>query len=134
FGDTRDKAVAKRSSQADHDRMVRLVANSLMDKGYYDIRAVVPGFENPNRRTWPGTNKGHVPDVTAHGMQFNILEVETEDSIRDEHTEDQWALFANFARTRYSVFWLVVPAGCKEQAEQRLTSIGIEAKVWEVGT
>ena len=112
--------------------MVQFVANSLMHKGYVDVRAVVPGFQNPNRRTWPGREKGYVPDVTAYGTAFNIFEVETEDSIRDEHIEDQWALFANFARTRYSMFWIVVPAGCRAAADRQLARIGIEANIWEV--
>jgi hypothetical protein len=118
--------------QVEHERMVQTVARTLMKKGYVDIRAVLPGFDEPNMRTWPGTDKGYVPDVTAHGTHFFIFEVETEDSIRGEFTEDRWALFAHFAKKRHSTFWVVVPRGCREEARQRMARIGIEAKIWEV--
>jgi len=124
--------MARRNSQEDHDRMVRYVAASLMHKGYIDVRAAVPGFDAPNARSWPGAKRGHVPDVTAYGREFNIFEVETSDSIDDEHTEEQWAVFAHFARTRFSLFWVVVPKGCVQAARRRLAKIGIEAKVWAV--
>lgn len=124
--------MARRGSQSDHDKMVEYVAKYLEDKGFRDIKADISGFDSPNEITWPATGKGHIPDVTAKGTKFHIFEVETEDSIDDQHTEDQWKLFATFAKEYAGRFLVVVPNGSGILAKKRLNELGLTAEVWEV--
>lgn len=122
----------KRHNQSDHDRMVTTAARYLVAKGFRDVKADVPGFPQPEKIVWSGTGRGHIPDVTGWGSEFNLFEVETSDSINDQHTAGQWELFAVFAGQHSAVFWVVVPVGCAAAAQQRLKDLGISAKVWEL--
>ena len=124
--------MAKRRSQSEHDRMVTYTANFLVQKDFRNVKADVPGYPTPEIITWKSTGKGHIPDVTGEGAEFNLFEVETADSINDQHTEDQWTLFAAFAKQHESVFWVVVPKGSESAAQQRLKELKINAKIWEV--
>jgi hypothetical protein len=55
------------------------------------------------------------------------------DSISDEHTEDQWNLFAANAKQYKKAFTVVVPKDSVELTNQRLSELGIQAEVWTVG-
>jgi hypothetical protein len=107
--------------------MVRAVAEHLAREGYGNVRADVAGYSTPTELTWKGKQRGHIPDVTADGM---IIEVETADSISDAHTEDQWKLFAAWAKVNSKTFVVVVPKGSEQAAERRLRELGITAQVW----
>lgn len=122
----------KRLSQVDHDRMVQRVAELLRQNGFSDIRADLMGYRVPERIFWEKTGHGHIPDVTANGVNFCVLEVETYDSIDDRHASDQWKLFAAFASQHNAVFYVVIPAGSKSKAVQRLSALGILAEIIEV--
>jgi len=124
--------MAKRQSQTHHDWMVQYTANFLVNKSYRNIKADLPGFDTPVKITWKSTGNGHIPDVTADGQQFNLFEVETADSIDDQHTADQWTLFARYAKEHQAVFWVVIPSGYASSANRRLSELGIKASVWEV--
>ena len=123
----------KRSSQKDHDVLVKQVVVELLRlNSFSEICADLTGHSQPNRIYWETTGEGHIPDVTAKGEHFCIFEVETYDSIEESHTSDQWKLFAAFANQHNAVFYVVVPVGYKKQATQRLTALGITAKVLEM--
>ena len=63
-----------------------------------------------------------------------VFEVETEDSIYDSHTEDQWRLFSANARAHQKSFVVVVPKGFEQQAHQRARDMSITIDdVWTVG-
>ncbi|MBO8183121.1 MAG: hypothetical protein H0Z28_10075 [Archaeoglobus sp.] len=124
--------MTKRRSQSDHDKMVRYVVDYLKDKGFRNIKADISGFDKPNKIIWKTTGEGHIPDVTAENGSLHIFEVETEDSINDQHTEDQWELFAAYAKKYSAKFWVVVPQGSRDLAEKRLNQLGLIAKIWEV--
>jgi len=117
-----------------HDGMVRYVARHLKQRFYQDIRARAGGFRPPERLGQPAVGGGYVPDVTmlAKGREFHVLEVETADSLGERGTEDKWRLLAEHASERGGSFWVVVPEGTRPLAEGKLSSLDLEARVWEV--
>ena len=122
----------KRQSEYIHNRLVEYTANLLLEKNYRNVMADIAGFERPAEITLKRTSKGHIPDLTAQSEQFNLFEVETSDSIFDQHTKGQWKLFADYARDHQAIFWVVVPSGAKRAAEQRLNELNIHAHIWEI--
>ncbi|OGQ94914.1 MAG: hypothetical protein A2284_18910 [Deltaproteobacteria bacterium RIFOXYA12_FULL_61_11] len=119
--------MAKRRSQSDHDQMVKAVAVHLENEGYCNVAADVKGYDPPTKIIWKRSDSGHVPDATADGI---IVEVETADSINNEHTADQWTLFAAYAAEHDQVFVVVVPEGSKASATRRLRELDVSAEVW----
>jgi hypothetical protein len=124
--------MATRNSQIEHDRMVDYVAKLLIGKKHQDVRADLPGFTQPRRIVWQSTGEGSVPDVTSQDEEFRIFEVETRDSIHDEHTETQWKLFASYAKANDAMFYIVFPKGASAEVKQRLNELGLEAYLMEV--
>ncbi len=125
--------MANRSSQIEHDRMVEYVAKILVGKGYKDVRADLQGFKQPRRIIWESSGEGYLPDVTARSDDdFRIFEVETKDSINDEHTADQWKLFASYADVNKAMFYVVFPKGSVDDVKNRLKELGLEAYLMEV--
>ena len=124
----------KRRSQISHDQMVRDVYNHLIANNYRNVKADLKGFTKPGLIYWTLTKKGHIPDLTGkYNEKECIFEVETTDSIFDQHTEDQWKLFAANADQYGKSFRVVVPKSSKEDANSRLSQFGIQADVWTVG-
>ena len=113
--------------------MVRHIHDFLVGENYTDVRADLKGFNQSELIYWEETKKGHRPDLTAtkNGTQ-TLFEIETADSISDQHTEDQWTLFAENAKQHGKIFTVVVPDGSLVSANQRLTGLRIQAQVWEV--
>ena len=124
--------MGKRKSQLGHDNMVKYVAGVLIEKNYLDVRADLPEFEKPKEIAWKKTGKGHFPDITGDKGGFKVFEVETADSIDDQHTEDQWTLFAKWSKENEAIFWVVVPEGSVAAARKRLDELNIQAKLWGV--
>ena len=124
--------MAKRGNQAGHDSMVKSVVNYIKGQGHSNIRADLEGYEKPEIIYWSSTKKGHVPDVTSTKNQEYIFEVETDDSIDDSHTEDQWRLFSANAREHSKIFIVVVPKAAETQAQQRIKELGINVDIWTV--
>ena len=121
--------MAKRKSQSEHDRMVKIVADYLVRERHRNVKADAPGYPRPTEISWKGQRHGHIPDVTTDEV---IVEVETADSIDDPHTEDQWKLFGAFAIGNNKTFIVVVPEGTEAAARRRLRELGVTAKVWTV--
>ncbi|MCM2359815.1 MAG: hypothetical protein NDI77_16815 [Geobacteraceae bacterium] len=117
-------------SQSSHDRMIKQLAEQLISKKFRDVRADHPDFpEKPARITMRKTGSGQVPDVTATGIQMVLFEVETDDTIHDPHTKEQWELFASYADRHMADFWVVVPKASRDEAVERMTKLGLNAKV-----
>lgn len=113
--------------------MVKNVYNHLLSKGYSDVRADLVGLPHPARIYWKATGKGHIPVLTGNNNGTNCLfEVETEDSIFDQHTEDQWNLFSTNAKQHDKAFIVVVLKTSEASAQLRLNQLGIQAKVWGI--
>lgn len=126
--------MTKRRNQEEHDSMVRAVAKHVKENGHSNIKADLPGYDKPDLIYWESTKEGHIPDVTSTKNQGYIFEVETDDSIDDSHTEDQWKLFSANAKQHSKKFIVVVPKGSEQQARQRAKQLGINVDdVWTVG-
>ena len=126
--------MAKRKYQSNHDQMVRDVYNYLISNGFRNVKADLKGLAQPELIYWTSTENGHIPDLTAsrNGTR-QIFEIETSDSIFDQHTENQWKLFAANAQQDGKTFFVVVPKGSEDLAKSRLAQVDIQAEVWTVG-
>ena len=117
-------------SQSRHDTLIKQLADSLVTRKFNNVRADHPDFpEKPCRITIEQSPAGQVPDVTAIGIQKVLFEVETDDSINDPHTGEQWRLFATYAVRNSAEFWVVVPKAKKFEAQERMMRLGLDAKV-----
>jgi len=117
-------------SQAFHNKMVKQLADSLISKKFRDVRADHPDFPaRPVPIVLETAASFHIPDVTAMGIQMVLFEVETDDTINDGHTRDEWASFASYAHRNRAEFWVVVPKASVADAEERLANLGLHAKV-----
>lgn len=126
--------MAKRRDQSKHDSMVKSVAEHVSTNGHKNIKADIAGYNAPDLIYWENTKKGHIPDVTSSSDTNYIFEIETDDSINDSHTEDQWKLFSANAQQHSKKFIVVVPKGFESQAWARAKQIGVTVQdVWTVG-
>jgi hypothetical protein len=117
-------------SQSFHDKMIKLLADSLVSKKFRDVKADHPDFaEKPAPISLEAFASSYIPDVTATGIQMVIFEVETDETIIDDHTGEQWKLFSSYAHLNAAEFWVVVPKASMEDAEQRLANLGLHGKV-----
>jgi len=120
--------MAKRKSQSDHDNMVDKFAMILAIGDYQNIRSDVEGWDTP-RPVPPRAKNQHIPDITCNLDVDIIIEVETTDSIQHDHTKSQWEIFSNYSSQLNGEFWVVVPKGSENLAEQRLRSLGLNGIV-----
>ena len=129
--------MSKRISEIEHESLIEMLANALYARNrnpniedVEDIRADLDGFKRPDKITTPEDSEGEVPDATAkEGDQFLIYEVETPDSIAEEHTAKQWTLFAKYAEENNGIFHVAVPPMAQGDAKRRLKELSITAKV-----
>lgn len=118
--------------QSAHDRMVAEAIRTLREKGYKGIKADhLPNHTQPDTINWKGAQSGHIPDITAEGTESSlVLEVETADSIRTTHTQDQWKLFDVFSKEHGKHFWVIVPVAAKLEAAAQINQMGLSAQIW----
>ena len=117
-------------SQSFHDKMIKQLADSLISKKFHNVKADHPDFpEKPSPIAMEAFPSFHIPDVTAMGIQMVLFEVETDDTINDPHTKEQWELFSSYATRNRAEFWVVVPKASMDDAEKRLSNLGLNAKV-----
>ncbi len=117
-------------AQIFHDKMIKQLADSLISKKFRDVKADHPDFPDKPAPVVQETSASfHIPDVTAMGIQMVLFEVETDDTINDAHTGEQWGLFAAYANLNRAEFWIVVPKASMDDARQRLENLGLNAKV-----
>ncbi|MBI5446013.1 MAG: hypothetical protein HY900_32970 [Deltaproteobacteria bacterium] len=124
--------MAVRASKLAHMLMVRSLVLDLKKKGFRKIRADLAGLARPPRVEGAPEDETYVPDVTGDSREHNVFEVETADTIYDEHTADQWKNFADYARERHGRFWVVVPKGAADDARWRLDRLHVSANVLEI--
>ena len=92
-----------RSSQSEHDRVVRDLAKTLEEEGFH-VEADVRGYRRPN------TIGGFRPDVVARdGWTRRIIEVETPDSVNSARDLEQQRAFRQAARrSKHTTFRRIV--------------------------
>jgi hypothetical protein len=122
--------VRSHTSQLFHDKMIKQLADSLVSKKFRDVKADHPDYPHkPSPIVVESFTSFHIPDVTAVGIQMVLFEVETDDTINDPHTLEQWQLFASYADLNRAEFWIVVPKASMDDARERLADLGLNAKV-----
>jgi hypothetical protein len=96
----------------EHDELVLMMARHFKQQGYTDIKADIPGWVQPLSIYWSNNpNKKYIPDLTcvdANGVLI-ILEAETVNTFRDQHTQDQFTIFRAHATNNNGRFEVVVP-------------------------
>lgn len=112
-------------AQTQHDQIVQVVVNNLVQKGYRNIGAALPGHGRQPALV-KGTTQNRIPDVTADGV---IVEVETSDPIEDDHTTSQWSFFSDHAAKSSKTFWVVVPHGSVAATQSRLNTLRLTGAV-----
>lgn len=120
-------------ARSEHDRLVERLRARLVSALFSDIKVDLPGYVKPERIVWTATQRGHEPDATAYfeGKEY-VFEVETADSIGDDHTYEQCRLFAAYVRNRLAEYALVVPTGSALDARLQLSRWGLTATVHEI--
>ena len=120
-------------ARSEHDRLVEKLRARLVSNLFSDIKADLPGYVKPDRIVWTDTQRGHEPDATAYFFAKQYLyEVETADSLGNDHTYEQCRLFAAYVRNRLAEFSLVVPIGSGAAARYQLASWSLTATVLEI--
>ena len=120
-------------ARSEHDRVVEKLRARLVSGLFSNIKVDLPGYVKPERIVWTDTQRGHEPDATAYYLAKQyVFEVETADSISDDHTYEQCRLFAAYVRDRFAEFSLVVPTGCGLDARSQLSRWGLTAAVLEI--
>lgn len=113
-----------------HTRMIAETVRELVAKGFRVEADHLHDFNQPNAIHWRGARTGHIPDVMAtNGSRKLIAEVETPDSINDQHTYDQLKLFSAFAQLNGYEFILVIPPDIRPEADRIVRSLGITASI-----
>lgn len=126
-------ALEKILARSEHDRLVEKLRTRLVSNLFSDIKVDLPGYVKPERIVWTATQRGHEPDATASSLAKQyVFEVETADSIGDDHTYEQCRLFAAYVRDRFAEFGLVVPIGSALAARSQLSRWGLTATVHEI--
>lgn len=127
--------MVKRTNQQDHDSMVVAAVEHLIKEGYTEIKADIEGYGTPGKITWKKTGEGHIPDISSKLDSLSyIFEVETDDSVGDSHTEDQWKLFSAHAEQYSKHFIVIVPNGSEFDVHARASNMGVKLHdVWTIG-
>lgn len=121
------------SRQTVHDTLISKALNFLLANKYTNIRADLSGWAKPETISWSNGAGSHIPDLTAENASIGLVfEMETQETIFDDHTASQWALFSAFALQHGKEFWVVVPKGCRKNAEYQISNLKVTAKVWEL--
>lgn len=117
-------------SRSFHDMMIKQLAERLIAKKFRDVKADHPDFsDKPAFIIMGESTPGHVPDVTATGIQMVLFEVETDETIHTPHARERWKLFASYADRHMAEFWIAVPKAIKDAARERVVELGVNAKV-----
>ena len=118
---------------SEHDRLVQKLGSWLVSNLFSDVKVDLPGHVKPDRIVWTDTQRGHEPDASAYyALKQHIFEVETADSIGNEHTYEQCRLFAAYVHDRFAEFTLVVPSGSSSAAWSQLSRWRLSATVLEI--
>ena len=116
---------------SEHDIMLLSLVEKLKEEKYENIKAHLPDHEMPDGIPWQPNIKKYFPDAAAEkNSKFFIFEIETSDSISEEHSHHQWRAFSDFAKILNSTFALVVPKRNESMVRNILTEKNIFAEVW----
>ena len=107
-----------------HDFMVRYMITQLLHAGYDKIRADIPGFKKPFPVDFTGDY--HLPDLTAEkNKKLILVEVETDDSIEEDHTEQEWTALYQYTMKNQGIFIFAGPGISRNKFQKRARQLGI---------
>ena len=115
--------------QQEHDLLVQSLVRKLISNYHGNVKADIEQREKP--KVICRDDVELTPDVTAtiQGGDF-IFEVETADSISDEHTALEWKAFNDYCKEGNRTFVVAVPEGDSiTMAQSRLNELGVEAEI-----
>lgn len=114
-----------RDDQGIHDIIVHNRVLLFEGYEYTDIKADIEGYPPPEEIEFEGRN--YIPDVTCNDKNgvFIILEVETAESIDDDHTQNQWRCFENETARSGGEFHIAVPEGSLDAVIARLRELDL---------
>lgn len=121
----------RRRDQSAHNSMVLKGISILKNAGWqnHQIKADLVGCVQPDKIKHRITGEHYVPDVTSASSPYhapaNIIEVETADTLDNDHSFAQWQAFALYAEAVKATFFLVVPVGSKMAAMAGLRKAGL---------
>jgi hypothetical protein len=111
-------------TQGIHNQLVSNQVVTFRNEGYTNIKA--DHINHPSGQ--PAMVNGHIPDLSAVKNGFMVIsEVETNDSINDQSTIQQWKAFDRSSHE----FHVVVPKSALEDAQSMARRNGITVdKYW----
>ena len=119
-----------------HREMMKTVLKEFPKQGFTNMRA------NVENMTAPEEINGYAPDLTCNREDMQqglvILEVETCNTMTQEHSEEKWRAFHEKAKKVTGEFHLAVPKFCngnsgRTLASQRLERVRIKVdRLWVV--
>lgn len=115
-----------------HSRLVSRIVVLLSEKGYQNIKSVLPDGDPPEKIVWQSSGNGYLPDVSVRAEEFRFFSAETVDSIQDEDTTDKLKLFSAYAETNDALFYVAFPKGDAASVRARIDELGVEVCLWEV--
>lgn len=102
----------------------------LQKKGYKDIKADLPDFDQPTRFTEKNSDKTFAPDLTAETLMgkdyFKIVEGDKENM---QEVVSKWKLFSSMAKLKNGKFFLLVPYGKKKYTAELVKEHNIDAQL-----
>ena len=117
--------MSKRINQQHHDFMVKYMVGQLLQAGFSKIYADIPGHKKPTPIKFQSA--AYCPDIYAEkDLEKILIEVETDDSINEDHTEYEWTAFNNFKKSNNAVLIFVAPGISRHKLFLRAFELGIK--------
>jgi hypothetical protein len=117
--------MSKRINQKHHDFMIKYMVSQLMNAGYGKIYADIPGHKKPIPINFRSSL--YYPDVFAEkDFKKVVVEVETDDSINEDHTEFEWVAFNQYIQSNNADLIFVAPGISRGKLTLRAKELGIK--------
>ncbi|MBR9999236.1 MAG: hypothetical protein KFF73_09705 [Cyclobacteriaceae bacterium] len=117
--------MSKRINQRHHDFMIKYMVSQLLNAGFSKICADIPGHKKPIPIKFQSS--AYYPDVYAEkDMKKILVEVETDDSINEDHTEFEWMALNQYKKSNNAELIFVAPGISRQKLTLRAYELGIE--------
>ncbi len=112
------------AASVQHQNLIAAMVKHYLGKGCRELRADIGRLPRP--AVIDGELGGFKPDLTCvvRGIPI-IVEAETADSLRTDHTSKQFLTFFDCAREIGGRFEVIVPRGSQDDARDFLAELGI---------
>lgn len=102
----------------------------LESKGYKNIKADLPDFEQPTKFIEKESEQAYAPDLTAQTLLGkDYFEIVDSKDRNENKVISRWKLFSNIARLKNGKFFLLVTHGYNAYVQKILKAYDIEANV-----